>query len=200
MNRIYRRRGFTLVELIAVLGSVVIVISSASVLLIMAFDFSAKNREYDIYHRSQLRFFTDFRQDVNIHGRPEILVNTDKETEGNIIMRWKLKDGELVYQYLVTEIPGTIIQRLETKKEKISRMENYALADHVQIDIYEGTEKNEHLLALSFWQSSRYSEKVKKEELNPFTGKISPVLADQIDPRVLANWRTAIVYAPKKNE
>jgi len=68
-----KKNGFTLIEVITVMAAMGVVMGITIVLFVQLFDFQRNQGEYAEKMRTIDRFVADFRGDVRIYGKPEIL-------------------------------------------------------------------------------------------------------------------------------
>ena len=182
-----KRRGFTLVELIAVMAVMVLVMGISVLLLVQVFDFQRNHYEYSDGVRTVDRFIADFRNDVRTYGKPEILA------DGEVLLRWKTESVTVDY---IRE-PGSFpeqqnIARTVHNGGQQTLYERYSLPDRMALHITEGSGNDAGLIALSLWTAPQGTEVPELAELNPFDRTMLKSLEQRIDPKYASNWRTII--------
>ncbi len=209
MNRFRGRKGVALLELLVVLGTMIVIIMTTSILLTIIYDLSIRRGELEKDRIAQERLLTVFRKDVKVFGAPEIIETAEKvelpsvgtiagQIGPKIFLRWKTPDGELVYQCSAPDRSFIQVDRLLAKEGRIMTRESYSLSDKVRIEVYRGSGEDSDLIALSLWCCPLPSISVKKNELNPFTGTVSDALLKRVDPRLATNWKTAVQRIDQK--
>jgi len=182
-----KKKGFTLIELIAVMAAVAVVMGVAVTLLVQLFDFQKNFYEHSNLSRHGDNLANAFRNDVHTYGKPEILA------DGNTLLRWKTETEVIDY----TRVPGSFPDQLNVvrtvqKDGQQNRYETYRLPDRTTLWCADGKDINAGFVALSLWTAPQGMEKPKIDELNPFDRTIPKSLEQQIDPKYAGNWRTII--------
>lgn len=199
MNQQYHRQGFTIIELLTVLCSGFVVMSTASMLLAIVFDLSGSQRIRRNNIQAQNRLLESFRKDVRQFGDPEILEQKIR-SQNAVLLRWKTEKGSVIYRMDSLDRRRVEIQRQVLNSDKIVSRESFVLSPRVRLDFYRGSGKDrEDLIALSLWVLPSGSNEMEKKDLDPFTGVVSPSILKQYDPRYISNWRTAIVKVSKRS-
>jgi type II secretory pathway pseudopilin PulG len=181
-----KRKAFTLVELVAVLGCLSVTLGVAVVLLYQMFDLQIKSKEISEWTRSTNRFVEMFRSDVRRFGKPEIPVNAEQT-----LLRWQTDSTTVTYELRHGEFPGQqSIHRVE-QIENRRQLENYRLSDDSQIRFILGTEKHEGLVALSLWMRTSKMSVPQVDAMNPFDRTFT-IPADSTDVSFEGIWRTLL--------
>ena len=183
-----KKRGFTLIELVAVIAVMAVVLGFAVVMLAQLFDFQRENDEYAEGMRSADRFAVEFRNDVHTYGKPEIL------SDGTVLLRFKTERETIEY----TTEPGAfpdqriIVRTVQTGEEQ-PQFETYRLPDRTALHFADGRDADAGLFALSLWTAPKGTVPPKLDELNPFDRTFPKSMERQIDPKYAGNWRTIVV-------
>ncbi len=181
-----KNRGFTLVELIAVMAALSVFMGISVVLLVQIFDFQRNNDEYSEQFRSVNRLADAFRNDVHEFGKPEISAD-------GASLQWKTETGKVDYVTEDGDFPEQkITVRTEWKDGKSLRRESYRLPEHAVLRFVPGKDKDDGLVALSLWTTPPGTEPPKPETLNPFDRTLPKPLEQRVDPRYAGNWRTIV--------
>ena len=179
-----KKLGFTLVELLAVMVTMVVVMGVSGALLVQAFGFQRQNNQYSDGIRAADRFVVAFRNDVHAYGKPEI------PTEGETLLHWKTETETIDY----TAEPGlfpdqqTIIRTVRKGGKKVGG-ESYRLPDRMTLRFAIGKDDNVGLVALSLWTTSIATETPNLDELNPFDRTMPKF---HVNSKYAGNWRTII--------
>jgi prepilin-type N-terminal cleavage/methylation domain-containing protein len=177
--------GFTLVELIAVMGILSVVMGIAVTLLFQMFDLQMRSEENSERTRSTNRFVAAFRRDIQNYGKPELLATGEKP------LRWTREGKTVEYELLNGQHPGQrSVHRVERTDAQIHSAENYALPDGAAVYFFEGKDQHAGLVALSIWQQTPGSEPPKPDEMNPFERSLSGTFANGTE--YAGSWRTVL--------
>lgn len=182
------KKGYTLIELLAVMVAMFTIMGVSVVLMVQVFDFRQTNNRYSDGVRATDRFVAEFRDDVHTYGKPEI------PAEGDTLLRFRTETATVDY---VTE-PGVFpnqqtIIRTEQKDGRELK-ETYRLPDRTTLWFVNGKDADAGLVALSLWTAPPETEMPKPDDLNPFD-RISNVVS--VDSKYAGNWRTIIVRYEK---
>lgn len=186
-NRSYR--GFTLVELIAVIGCLSVIMGVAVVLLFQMFDMQRRNEERSVEIRSTNRFVVVFREDVHRLGKPEIKANSiDQE---KVLLSWQSDDSIVQYELQDGDFPGQkFVRRIEKTDEKVRKIDDYRLPDQSVLRFYDGKDDHADLVALSLWRQTPGMNVPKADEMNPFNRTLPAVSLDETVH--VGIWRTVL--------
>lgn len=196
-NRSYR--GFTLVELIAVMGCLSVIMGVAIVLLFQMFDMQVRTEERSIEIRRVNRFIDVFRKDVHELGRPEI-VTESVETE-EVLLRWESETATVEYEWKTGEFPGQrFVRRTENMGESIRQTEDYRLPDHSVLQFVEGKDRYAGLVALSLWRQTPGSDIPMADETNPFEKTVLNASSEQDETAYIGMWRTVLAHFDNEKE
>ena len=183
-----KKRGFTLVELIAVIAVLAVVLGFTVVMFAQLFDFQQNNSEYSDGVRVADRLVADFRNDVRTYGKPEIL------SEGDVLLRWTTETETIEYASEAGEFPGQLnVVRTVRQEGRQNHNETYRLPERSAVRFVDGKDNDAGLVALSLWITPKGTETPNLDELNPFDRTIPQSLEQRIDPKYAGNWRTIIV-------
>lgn len=187
MTRTMKRRGFTLIELIAVMAALSVVMGVSVVLLIQVLGFQRDNGEYSDGQRTVDRLVADFRNDVHTYGQPELL------TDGPVLLRWKTELGTVEYTLEPGEFPSQQNIVRSVQKEGQPNLERYRLPERTTLHFAEGKDSDAGLIALSLWTTPQGTRIPKLAELNPFDRTLPKSFEqERIDPKYAGHWRTII--------
>jgi prepilin-type N-terminal cleavage/methylation domain-containing protein len=182
------RNGFTLIELVTVLGILSVVMGISVMLLFSMFDFQLKYSEQQQQLSGTNQFVSQFRDDAHRNGQPEILrhdSNLLQWQNGENKITYTLEDGEFSEKKLVRRDVWQNQQRTAT--------ELYALPDDVVIWFDEGKENNAGLTAMNLWTPPPETKIPEKNQLDPFTRTIKQQPNQQLEPELASHWRIIIV-------
>ena len=188
-----KKQGFTLVELIAVIGVMAIILGFTVVMFTQLFDFQQNNEEYTEGVRAADRLVAEFRSDVRTYGKPEI------PSDGKVLLRWKTESETIDYMAEPGEFPDQLnVIRTVRKEGQQILYEVYRLPERSVLHFVDGTDsddtgKDAGLVALSLWITPKGIEAPKPDGLNPFDRTLPPSLEKQVDPKYAGNWRTIVV-------
>jgi prepilin-type N-terminal cleavage/methylation domain-containing protein len=190
MMKTQKQTGFTLIELVAVMGVLSVIMGIAITLLFQMFDLQMRSEENSDRTRSTNRFVASFRQDIQTYGKPEL--KTGSIASGEKPLRWTLNGKTLEYELLSGKHPGQrFVRRIEKTGEKMNRSEDYALPDGTALSTFEGKDKNAGLVALLLWRQMPVGEAPKPNELNPF---------EQNGAEYAGVWRTVFARFRTENK
>jgi prepilin-type N-terminal cleavage/methylation domain-containing protein len=177
------KKGFTLVELLAVMVAMFIVMGTSVVLLMQAFDFQRTNDQYADGMHVIDRFVVDFRNDIHAYGKPEI------PTDGSTLLRWKTETETVDYVSQPSMFPDqqTIVRTVRKDGQKFG--ETYRLPERTTLWFTDGKDADAGLVALSLWTTPTGTETPKPSDLNPFDRTLPK---SNVDPKYAGNWRTII--------
>lgn len=185
--------GFTLVELITVLGVLSVVTGIAVTLMFQMFDLQIRSEENSERTRSTNRLVAAFRQDIQTYGKPEI--KTGSISSGEKPLRWTLEGKTLEYEFLNGKHPGQrLVRRTEKTEKEIHRLENYALQDGAVLCFFEGKDKHAGLVALSLWLQTPGTEPLKPDAINPFERSTTN------GTEYAGSWRTVLARFRTENK
>ena len=183
-----KRPGFTLIELITVMAVMFAVMGVTVVMFVQLFDFQRNHSEYSERMRTASRFVADFRGDVRLYGKPEIL------SEGATLLRWRTETATIEYTAQPGEFPNQLnVVRTVQREGQRNHYETYQLPDRTALHFAEGTGNDAGLVAMSLWIAPKGTETPNLGELNPFDRTMPESLAQRIDPKYAGNWRTIVM-------
>ncbi|MCL2349803.1 MAG: hypothetical protein FWC50_16250 [Planctomycetaceae bacterium] len=193
-NDIMHRHGFTLIELVAVLGGLVVVMGISMGLLFAMLDFQQRHDEQSMQLRSTNMFFTQFRNDARIaSGQP--VLSLDATAVSSFLIEWPVETGKIRYRLAPGEFPEKqLVIREVWDAEKITGTETYSLPDHAVIWLTEGKNADAGLIALNLWEHRPHTNPPETAQLDPFTRILN---GSPENPNVAACWRTVIVRTPE---
>ncbi len=182
------KRGYTLVELIAVMGCLSVIFGIAMMLFFNAFDFQLRYEEQSLQVRSTDRLVEQFQDDTRSFGKPVCM-----PTE-NVLLRWTA--GDRTIEYVLT--PGAFpekknVVRYVKQGETTVQTETFALPDDSHVAFVQGQGEFADFLAMSLWTDVPNQPQVRLDALDPFRRTVPESLEKRLDPRFAGNWRTVLV-------
>lgn len=191
--------GFTLVELIAVMGCLSIIMGVAVAMLFQMFDMQVRCEERSIETRSVNRFVDVFRKDVHELGKPEIVAESPEKER--TLLRWKSDAGTVEYEWKAGEFPGRqFVRRTEKTGETIRQTEDYRLPDHSVLRFVEGNDRYAGLIALSLWRQTPGDGIPPADETNPFERTVLNAPSEQDETAYVGIWRTVLAHFDNEKE
>ena len=137
-----RRRGFSLIELIAVMSGCSVVLSMSAALLHRAMQTQAQTRYFFESERTALRLSGDFRRDVN---RAVTAEAGDSSLADGVFLQLQLDEGQEVEYRRRSE---AVVRTLSRAGEPVSR-EEYLLSSDMEIAVSEEASSRRILLSIT---------------------------------------------------
>jgi len=126
-----RRRGISLIELLAVLSGCSVVLGLTTSLLHQTMRAQSHTREFFDVERSAQRLARQFRSDVHAAATDSIDLIDAKDASDGELLRLRLPDGQtIVYQRAAAKVI-----RIATQTGAATAREEYALSESMEIDV-----------------------------------------------------------------
>ena len=182
----YRRRGFTLIETVFVVGAESLVAALAIGVLLLVTETRIKEQRGDRAQSAAPKIAQQFRSDIH---------EADTATLDGESLIMTLSDGGQVRYTVETNK----LLRVKTVRDKRTAMESFALPDHTTAWFVRGEGRFDGLFALNLWTApvDRRDQVLlsmpDRKSLDPFT-RDCPTQEGGLhfDPRYAGNWRTIL--------
>jgi type II secretory pathway component PulJ len=126
-----RRRGISLIELLAVLSGCSVVLGLTASLLHQTMRAQSHTREFFDVERSSQRLARQFRSDVHAAATDSIDVVDSEDAPDRELLRLQLPDGQTIaYQRSAAKVI-----RIVTQTDAPTAREEYALSESMEIDV-----------------------------------------------------------------
>jgi hypothetical protein len=140
-----RRRGISLIELLAVLSGCSVVLGLTASLLHQTMRAQSHTRDFFDVERNAQRLARQFRSDVHAAAADSIDDgNADEASDGDLL-RLRLPDGETItYQRAAEKII-----RIASQRDAPTAREEYALSELMEIDVREADSPQRFVLSIT---------------------------------------------------